>query len=67
MGAEAERYEGFKLLRAVGKVGCFGVVPFPFDRKEDGERRASEAVAAIPFVVSSVYPFDDCCTPLYSL
>ena len=60
MGAEAERYEGFKLFRAVGSEGCFGVVPFPFDRKDDGGGRVSEAAAAMPLFVSSVYSFDDC-------
>ena len=65
MGAEADRYVGFKLFRALGSKGCFGVVPFPFDRKEDGAGRASEAVATIPLVLRSVYPGDDCCTPLY--
>jgi hypothetical protein len=64
MGAEAERYEGLRLFRATGNVGCLGVVPLPFDLDEDGAGRDSDNVAAIPL---SEYLFDDCCAPLYSL
>jgi hypothetical protein len=63
-GEEADRYELFPVLPGIG--GCFGVVPFPFDLNEDGCGRDSEAIVAIPFVLS-VYPFVDCGTPRYSL
>ena len=33
-GEEAERYEGFDVVRAGGRGGCFAVVPFPFDLNE---------------------------------
>ena len=55
IGADADRYdEGFKLLRAAESGGCLGVVPLPFDLKDDGEGRASEGIAAMPFDVMSV-------------
>lgn len=35
MGADTEREEGLRPVRAAeGIVGCLGVVPFPFDRRE---------------------------------
>jgi hypothetical protein len=64
-GDEAERYDGFNAVRAAGSGGCFGVVPFPFDLDVDGDGLDSEAVAAMPFVVMSMKPFDEDCTPRY--
>ena len=56
MGADADRYDGvvLKLLRAPDNGGCLEVVPLPFDLKDDGNGRDSEAVAVMPFDVVSV-------------
>lgn len=52
-GEEADRYAGFKAVRAAsGRVGCLGVVPFPFDREEIGEGLASVELAMLGEVIS---------------
>lgn len=66
IGDDADRYDGFRLFRAPGKGGCLGVVPLPFDLKEEG-KGLSDVIAGIPFVVLPAKSWDDCCTPLYSL
>jgi len=53
MGAEADRKVGFRFCLAPANGGCLGVVPFPFDLKEDGgDRTPSDVIAAMAFPVS---------------
>ncbi len=53
-GDDADRYEdGLSWFLAWAREGCFGVVPFPFDLKEDCRGRDSEAVAAMPDIEKS--------------
>jgi hypothetical protein len=61
-GADTDRYEGFSAFREDDIVGCFGVVPLLFDRKEEGDCRDAvpEDVAVnIPFVLTSLYSGGD--------
>lgn len=48
---ETDRIDvGFTPIRG-GIVGCLGVVPLPFDRREDGVGRVDGVVVVFPFVM----------------
>lgn len=50
IGVETDLVVGFKPLRADGIEGCLGVVPLPFDLRDDGDGRV-DGVAVVPFVM----------------
>jgi hypothetical protein len=57
IGTETDRFGGLKAFREAVKEGCFGVVPLPFDRSDEGGSRDTVVVGAaviMPFVLTSL-------------